>query len=297
MWVGIIAFIIAFVLLIALFTNIFLNIEKDYRKLGNFTACKDLELINNNKRAVLLLHEFMGSPRSMEYLANRLFNKGYDCFCPALPGSSETEDGFRQLSRAGFEALESFVLDKYYELQMKYDRVFVIGASLGGTLALRIAQLHNPDAIIASGTSVSLFNGNFRKPIRNIQIALSGLISLFVGEIKTSKITPEAREMSGFYGVSGFLYPDVIHSHKIGYAKTRRGLKRIRCDVLLLHTETDRISDPSRARLVAKKIPKAELRIIALPDDKVSAHHLLISHKQVKSEVADIIIDFLQKFG
>jgi len=86
---------------------------------------------------VLVSHGFTGSPASVIHLARRLAEAGFNVECPRLTGhglhwqdlaTATREDWLRDLR----EAME--------RLKARSRVVFVTGLSMGGTLALRLAQ-------------------------------------------------------------------------------------------------------------------------------------------------------------
>jgi len=88
---------------------------------------------------VLVSHGFTGGPASVMPLARRLAEAGYQVECPCLSGHGtrwqditrlRAEDWLEDLDRS-LRALES-----------RCQKVFVVGLSMGGTLALRLAQLN-----------------------------------------------------------------------------------------------------------------------------------------------------------
>jgi carboxylesterase len=90
---------------------------------------------------VLLCHGFTGTPQSLRPWGEHLAAAGLTVSLPRLPGHGTTwqemnrtrwEDWFAELERA-FEALRGSCAE-----------VFVMGLSLGGCMALRLAEVHGP---------------------------------------------------------------------------------------------------------------------------------------------------------
>src|SRR5260370_3590178 len=90
---------------------------------------------------VLLWHGFTGSPQSLRPWAEYLAEAGLSVWLPRLRGHGTTwqemahtrwEDWYAELDRA------------FDELRARSEEVFVMGLSMGGCLALRLAELRGP---------------------------------------------------------------------------------------------------------------------------------------------------------
>src|SRR4051812_19454502 len=90
---------------------------------------------------ILLLHGFTGSPASMRPWGEHLAAEGFTVRGPLLPGhGTRWQDANATTHEQWFQA----VTTAFDELAAECQRVFVAGLSMGGTLALRLAQLR-PD--------------------------------------------------------------------------------------------------------------------------------------------------------
>lgn len=90
---------------------------------------------------VLLCHGFTGSPASMREWAERLAAAGYTVAVPRLPGHATV---WQELNITAWQDWYDCVDAEYRALRARCDRVFVAGLSMGGSLALRLAE-HHPD--------------------------------------------------------------------------------------------------------------------------------------------------------
>lgn len=112
-----------------------------------------LEIVENNKSAMIVLHEIYGINRFMEEVCRRYHAKGLDIYCPDLLcgrsfAYSETQEAYA-LFRAGAE-LTFFhrVRTLLGVLKARYDAVWVMGLSAGATLAWRCCESACCDGII-----------------------------------------------------------------------------------------------------------------------------------------------------
>jgi carboxylesterase len=86
---------------------------------------------------VLLCHGFTGSPQSLRPWGERLASAGLTVRCPRLPGHGTR---WQELNLTGWQDWYAEIAHAFDELVGRCDQVFVMGLSMGGTLALRLAE-------------------------------------------------------------------------------------------------------------------------------------------------------------
>ena len=95
--------------------------------------------------AVLLLHGGGDTPQTLRYLADALFARGFHVSAPLLPGHGRSIQDFARVSA---ETLLDATRSSYGELRQSHDWVGVIGLSMGGALAARLAaETHDLPAL------------------------------------------------------------------------------------------------------------------------------------------------------
>jgi pimeloyl-ACP methyl ester carboxylesterase len=92
---------------------------------------------------ILFLHSMFGSPALADPWARALSAEGYDVHVPALPGRDPSDDAV--LAATGIDECLALALDAYDRLG---EPAIVIGHSLGGLLAQKLAALREPVAIV-----------------------------------------------------------------------------------------------------------------------------------------------------
>jgi len=104
---------------------------------------------------VLLSHGFTGSPASMRPWGQYLANRGYTVRVPRLPGHGTT---WQELNTVGWDDGYGEVDRSLTELLDRCERVAVCGLSMGGSLALRLAELRpdDVDAIVLVNPGVAI---------------------------------------------------------------------------------------------------------------------------------------------
>lgn len=90
---------------------------------------------------VLLCHGFTGSPQSLRPWAEFLADAGLSVRLPRLPGHGTT---WQEMARTRWEDWFAEVDRSFDELRAVSEEIFVMGLSMGGCLALRLAELRGP---------------------------------------------------------------------------------------------------------------------------------------------------------
>jgi len=88
---------------------------------------------------VLLCHGFTGSPQSLRSWAEYLASQGLSVSLPRLPGHGTS---WQDMARTGGQDWYTEVDVAFGALASRCEQVFVFGLSMGGCLALRLAEVH-----------------------------------------------------------------------------------------------------------------------------------------------------------
>jgi len=108
----------------------------------------------NSKRAIVVLHEIYGVNYFIKEQCQKLTEAGYDVFCPNMIDRSsftyeesiEAYDFF--MKNVGFEVYKE-ISGFVKELKDEYDNVFIIGFSVGATIAWRCCENSLCSGIVA----------------------------------------------------------------------------------------------------------------------------------------------------
>jgi len=112
---------------------------------------------------VLLLHGFGGSPSGLRAWGEALAESGASVSIPRLPGHGTR---WRDLGRTGWPQWYAAASDALTALGEGHSQVFVMGISLGATLALRLAEQRPSDVagVVAVNPAVTRVAGTPRLP-------------------------------------------------------------------------------------------------------------------------------------
>jgi carboxylesterase len=109
----------------------------------------------NGEKGCLLLHGFTSCPFELGLLGDHLHNEGYTISIPLLPGHGTSPVDLRDQSWTDwYEAAK----EALFELRKKCHSVYVIGLSMGGSLALHLAAHYEVEGIVALAPGLLLKN-------------------------------------------------------------------------------------------------------------------------------------------
>ena len=203
---------------------------------------------------VLLCHGFTGSPASLRPWADHLAAAGLTVSLPRLPGHGTTwqdmahtrwEDWFAEVDRA------------YEELRGHADEIFLMGLSMGGCLALRMAELHGDGVagLVLVNPSVTADTKLFllAPVLKAIIPSLKGVGS----DIKKEGVTELAYDRT----------PTRAAATLPGLWKvTQRALNKVAAPTLVYHSTEDHIVGPASLAILRKALPATRLEVTQCPN-------------------------------
>lgn len=198
---------------------------------------------------VLLCHGFTGSPQSLRPWAEFLAGAGLTVSLPRLPGHGTTwqemnktrsEDWFAEASRA-FELLRA-----------KTDEIFLMGLSMGGCLALRIAELQ-PAAV----RGLVVVNPSLAPDTK--LFVLAPVMKLLIPSLKgiASDIKKEDAHEVGYDRVPVKAAATLPRLWKA----TQAGLDQLSQPVLVYRSTEDHVVSPASVKVLRAAIPANRLTV------------------------------------
>ena len=201
---------------------------------------------------VLLCHGFTGSPRSLRPWADHLEADGFRVALPRLPGHGTT---WQEMNRTRWQDWYATVDRAFAELRRDCDRVFLAGLSMGGGLAIRLAEQHG-----AAVAGLALVNPAVRSSDPR-RLALPVL----------RHVVPSLSWIS-----SDIALPDVLEG---GYERAplhaawsatellrdiQANLERVDQPLLIFKSVTDRVVDPTSLALIKARVRSSDLTVVSL---------------------------------
>ncbi|GAA0358544.1 alpha/beta fold hydrolase [Microbispora corallina] len=124
---------------------------------------------------VLLCHGFTGSPQSLRPWGEHLARAGLTVSLPRLPGHGTT---WQEMSRTRWEDWYAELDKALADLRARCSEAFVMGLSLGGCMALRLAEVHGDAVQGVVAVNPSVVNDT---PILTLAPALKWVVSSVPG--------------------------------------------------------------------------------------------------------------------
>ncbi|MBA3278167.1 MAG: alpha/beta fold hydrolase [Geodermatophilaceae bacterium] len=187
---------------------------------------------------ILLIHGFTGTPQSLRPWGEHLAAQGYSISCPRLPGHGTVLADMNATRWPDWYAAVERALE---ELRGRCTEVFAAGLSMGGTLALRLAEQHGErlSGLVLVNPSLA----TERKDLALLKILAKGLPS-WKGVSNDIK-KPGAREVA---------YPRIPLKAAVSlqdlWATTRAELAKIDVPILTFRSTEDHVVEPLSGRLL-----------------------------------------------
>jgi carboxylesterase len=198
--------------------------------------------VTGDARGALVLHGFTGNPQPMRGLALALADAGLTVEMPLLPGhGTDVAD----MVPTRWEDWSSAAEAAYLDLAARSDAVVVVGLSMGGMLAVWLAEHHPeiaalalvnpmvapPDADTVGFVQAMVDNGDELAPGVGSDISMEGAVESAYPEL------PLRAALSLFAAA----------------AEVESGLASVTCPVLLFTSTQDHVVDPKSSALLVER--------------------------------------------
>jgi carboxylesterase len=209
---------------------------------------------DNAATAVLLSHGFTGSPYSMRPFAEHLAEQGYGVAVPRLPGHGTS---WQELNTTRWQDWYAVLDNELERLRKEHERVFVGGLSMGGCLALRLAEEHGTEisGVVLVNPSVSSDDKRLAAlpVLRRLVPSLAGISD----DIKKPGVTEHAYDRTPL---------KALYSLGQLWKLTRADLAKVTQPVLLFRSATDHVVEASSSRRVLEAISSRDVTETLLDD-------------------------------
>jgi carboxylesterase len=214
---------------------------------------------------VLLCHGFTGSPQSLRPWADYLAAAGLTVELPRLPGHGTRWQDMRDTRWEDWYAEVDAALGRVRE---RCDRVFVTGLSMGGGLALRLAECHAADGAI---TGLAVVNPSVRSDdpkmallpvLRYLRPSAPGIGS-DIRKPDTYEVAYDRVSLHAAYSLTRFWHT------------VAADLPKVTQPLLIFRSAHDRVVSDANLELVREKVSSTDVEVRMLPD---SAHVATLDH-------------------
>jgi len=237
--------------------------------------------LRGHEAGVLLLHGFSGSTSEVRGLADLLHDAGFGVYAPALAGHGTDPLDLDAVSADDFFARAE---EAYQEAAARYQRLYLVGFSLGGTLALHLAARHHVAGIVTIATPVFMATALHRGiPFAHRWSPWRNVISNYAawrGEVVGYRLTPLS---------SLVVFLDVIE-------RVRQDLGWIRAPLLVLHSQRDETVPVANATYISAHVASSTKRVRIF----ARGRHLMTVPPElllIKADVVRFLHDLERKAG
>ncbi len=203
---------------------------------------------------VLLCHGFTGSPQTLRPWAEYLAGQGLSVSLPRLPGHGTS---WPDLARTGWQDWYGEVDSAFGALSRRCEQTFVFGLSMGGCLALRLAEVHgsavrgvvvvNPS--LAPDTKLFLLAPALKHVLRSLPGIASDIKKPGAQEIGYDRVPVRAAAtLPGLWGI------------------TTRQLGQVTQPVLVYRSAVDHVVGPASMRALLAGLTKEQVTVRELAD-------------------------------
>ncbi len=227
----------------------------------------------------LLFHGFTATTAEVRPLARVLHSEGYTVAGPLLPGHGTSP---YEMNRCLWQEWAATAETAYASLAEHCDHIFVGGESMGGLLALYLAQQH-PEIV-----SILTYAPAIKVPFSAYMKVLMPLIALFVPLILKPEPAPNAvtPRWQGYPTI-----PTQAAVQLLGLQRyVRAHLDHISQPLLIVQGKLDETVDPEGATILHRQISSELKPLYWMPQ---STHCVLLDREQ--DQVTDITLEFIQQ--
>lgn len=209
---------------------------------------KTIERIHTSRKtekAILFIHGFPSSPSTYRQVAQNAYALGYDVFAPRIPTFASD---YRLFLQTRFNDWYQFIKQFYLEKRKQYKRFYLLGTSMGGSIALKLTEEFSADerqkptavCTIAAPVFINrLRSGVLRQPF----VFMLYLLYPFVKAINPSLRYPHhdvdfdgMEEWTGYNGIFVRQTVSFFNALKI----IRKKLPKITVPLYLIHDRNDK---------------------------------------------------------
>jgi carboxylesterase len=250
---------------------------------GVVPGAEGFTLEGSTGRALLMLHGFGDTPQTLRYLGGRLHAAGFTVHAPLLPGHGR---GLRDFATASAEDYVSSAREELAWLRARTPWVGVIGLSMGGAIAARLAAEADDIRVLA-------LLAPYLTPPRAVALVArtapfwSVVIPYLEGRAGDASVhDPVARDSSFAYGM---FPPRAVRALCATAAAGRRALPSITVPTLVVNSRED-----NRIPLALAETATARL---AGPTERqwVAGCGHVITVDYCRDVVANLVLDFLAR--
>jgi len=241
---------------------------------------------------LLIIHGLGGTSAEMQDIAKAVQGVGIEAKLVTLPGHGKT---LEELELSRFWQWSEHVQQEYAKLAAQGKDVIVCGFSLGGILALKLAQTEKVAGVIAIAAPVYLCN-LFPYFTPDWRLFFASLIAKYKKVEYSQDRTAIAKKIAPWSGHEGVIFPAQLADFINNLKPVRSELKKITAPLLYIQDYADEICNIYNAGYIMNNVSAKETKVfLSRIKGNEAGHHLIVSHEQTCHIVAEEIADFALK--
>ena len=209
---------------------------------------------DGSSTGVLLIHGFTSSPQSLRPWAEHLAAQDMTVRLPRLPGHGTT---WQEMNRTRWEDWYAAADRDFRELHERCDQVFIGGLSMGGGIALALAQEHGPRVSGLVLVNPAVLFKDWRVRFVPLLKNVVGGLEAIANDIKKEGVTELAYSHTPL---------KAGHSQLVAWKNLTRDLPEVTQPVLLLRSEEDHVIPAESSAMVLSRISSQDVTEIVLHD-------------------------------
>jgi carboxylesterase len=210
--------------------------------------------LDRGPHGVLICHGFTGSPASLRPWGEAMADAGYTVRVPRLPGHGTT---WQELNLTRWPDWYAELDRTLTELRERCQTVAVAGLSMGGCLALRLAEQRPGDVDALALVNPAVASTNRRLLALPVLRRLVASTAALGGDIKKQGVEEGAYQRTPL---------QALHSLTRLWPEVRADLPKVVAPLLLLRSRIDHVVDPSSAALILSRVSSPVRRQVILED-------------------------------
>ncbi|MQA32410.1 alpha/beta fold hydrolase [Modestobacter roseus] len=203
---------------------------------------------------VLLCHGFTSTPQSLRDWGEHLATAGFTVRCPLLPGHGTRWQDANATTEEDWYGALSGALD---ELTSRCSAVVVAGLSMGGTLALRLAERRPDDVAALVLVNPSLLTERPEAKLLPLLARITPAWAPIANDVKKP-------------GCTELAYPRLPTRAMLAlrrlWAATRADLGAVRAPLLVFRSVTDHVVEPASTRVLLAGVASTDATEVLLHD-------------------------------
>lgn len=233
-------------------------------------------LFNGTDVGCLVIHGFTGTPGELRELGERIHNKlGYTVLGVRLKGHGTTVEDMEKCKYTDWIKSVEEGLDR---LKKNCSKIYVVGHSMGGLLALYIAEHYDIDKVITLAPAIAN---------KDRMSAFVPILKHFVKYSEWGESYRPEEELKYLVGYNKFPVSSVHELIKLQKV-VRKDLKLVKVPILFIQSKKDQSVHPNGINIIEKNVSTKDITKIYLEN---CGHNLTVECE--KEKVYEEVIKFM----